>query len=161
MTYEEAGKDLRWQKRLLFAGVFIQENLLHAVFDRYNPMSCKQWLLLAVAGAFDTPPDLSAVARAMGCSRQNIKQLALHLERDGYIALEKSPGDARSLRIVFTEKGKKYARENEKVGEFVHEAIFREFSQEEIGQYFALSVKMMHGIEHLEKAFQAKKEEHS
>ncbi len=159
MTYEERGRDLPWKKKLLFAGVFIQENLLHAVFDRYNRMSCKQWLLMAVVNAFETPPDLSTVAKAMGCSRQNVKQLALHLERDGYIALERAAGDGRSLCIRFTEKGKEFKKRDAALGEFVHEAIFREFSEEEIERYFALSVKMMHGIEHLEKAFQAKKEE--
>ncbi|MDO5147647.1 MAG: winged helix DNA-binding protein [Eubacteriales bacterium] len=154
MTYEELGTTLQWKKNLLFAGVFIQENMLHAVFDRYNEMSCKQWLLLSVLKAFKTPPDLSTVARAMGCSRQNVKQLARPMEKEGYITMERSVEDARSLCISFTEKGKKASRENTAKGEFVHEAIFREFSDEEIETYFALSVKMMHGIEHLEKAFQ-------
>lgn len=76
------------EENLLFAGVFIQENLLHSVFDRYNEMSCKQWLLMSVLKAFDTPPDLSTVAKAMGCSRQNVKQLARPLEQEGYIRLE-------------------------------------------------------------------------
>ena len=154
MLYEGMGTSLQWKKNLLFAGVFIQENLLHTVFDRYNDMSCKQWLLLAVLKAFDVPPDLSTVAKAMGCSRQNVKQLAKPLEKDGYITLERSAEDARSLCISFTEKGRQYSRENTTKGAFVHEAIFREFSDEEIEAYFALSVKMMHGIEHLEKAFQ-------
>lgn len=46
MEYEKMGINLQWKKNLLFAGVFIQENLLHSVFDRYNEMSCKQWLLM-------------------------------------------------------------------------------------------------------------------
>lgn len=154
MTYEELGTSLQWKKNLLFAGVFIQENMLHAVFDRYNEMSCKQWLLMSVLKGFDTPPDLSAVAKAMGCSRQNVKQLARPLEKEGYLRLERSAEDARSLCIHFTEKGRQFSRESTAKGVFVHEAIFREFSDEEIETYFALSVKMMHGIEHLEKAFQ-------
>lgn len=81
MTYEEMGTTLQWKKNLLFAGIFIQENLLHTVFDRYNTMSCKQWLLMSVLKAFDTPPDLSAAAKAMGCSRQNVKQLARHWKK--------------------------------------------------------------------------------
>lgn len=159
MTYEEMGKTLQWKKNLLFAGIFIQENLLHAVFDRYNEMSCKQWLLLSVLKAFDTPPDLSAVAKAMGCSRQNVKQLARPLEKEGYITLERSAEDARSLCISYTDKGRQFSQENTARGKFVHEAIFREFSNEEIENYFVLSVKMMHGIKHLEDAFQREREE--
>lgn len=159
MNYEELGKTLQWKKNLLFAGVFIQENLLHSIFDRYNDMSCKQWLLMSVLKAFDTPPDLSTVARAMGCSRQNVKQLARPLEKEGYITLEKSARDARSLCISYTDKGRQLSRENTARGMFVHESIFREFSEEEIENYFALSVKMLHGIKHLEEAFQKEMEE--
>lgn len=129
MEYEKMGKSLQWKKNLLFAGVFIQENLLHSIFDRYNDMSCKQWLLMAVLKAFDTPPDLSAVAKAMGCSRQNVKQLACPLEKEGYIRLEKSEKDARSLCISYTEKGRQFSKENTEKGKFVHEAVFSEFTE--------------------------------
>lgn len=152
-TYETRGTDLRWKKNLLFAGIFIQENKLHAVYDRYNEMSCKQWLLMAVCNAFDTPPDLSTLAEAMGCSRQNVKKLALHLEKDGYITLEKSPGDARSLCVKKTPKGMEFSRANTKLGDQVHDVIFQEFAEGEISQYYQMSVKMMHGIERLEEFF--------
>ena len=35
-SYELLGQDPKWVKKLLFAGVFIQENKLHAIFDSYN-----------------------------------------------------------------------------------------------------------------------------
>lgn len=49
--YDRQGTDLKWKKNLLFAGIFIQENRLHARYDRYNEMSCKQWLLMALCNA--------------------------------------------------------------------------------------------------------------
>lgn len=88
MDYENRGTSLQWKKNLLFSGIFIQENLLHTIFDRYNEMSCKQWLLMVVCKGFDVEPDLSTLAKAMGCSRQNVKKLALHLEKDGYVELK-------------------------------------------------------------------------
>lgn len=151
--YDTRGTDLRWMKNLLFAGVFIQENKLHAVYDRYNEMSCKQWLLMAVCNAFDEPPDLSELAGVMGCSRQNVKKLALNLEKDGYVTLEKSPADGRALCVKKTEKGLRFSKDNTKLGDKVHDAIFQEFTEEEIKQYYQLSIKMMHGIEHLEEFF--------
>ena len=153
ITYDTRGTDLRWKKNLLFAGVFIQENRLHAVYDRYNEMSCKQWLLMVVCNAFDTPPDLSTLAEAMGCSRQNVKKLALALERDGYVTLEKSPEDARALCVKKTEKGLTFTEENTKLGEKALDAMFCEFTEEEITQYYELSKKMMHGIDYLETFF--------
>lgn len=158
MDYEERGTSLSWKKNLLFAGVFIQENMLHAVFDRYNEMSCKQWLLMAVCKAFDIPPDLSTLAKAMGCSRQNVKKLALHLEKEGYVELIKSKKDARSLCVRITDKGRLLNEKNTELGKDVHAAVFREFTDEEIEKYYDLSVKMMHGIGHLEDFFKAKME---
>lgn len=157
-NYDTMGTDLQWKKNLLFAGIFIQENRLHAVYDRYNEMSCKQWLLMVVCNAFETPPDLSALAAAMGCSRQNVKKLALHLEKDGYITLEKSPKDARVLCVKKTEKGIQFTKDNTELGKKVHDAVFKEFTEEEISLYYQLSVKMMHGISHLETFFMENKE---
>ncbi len=156
VTYENLGKSIPWMKKLLFAGVFIQENKLHAVFDRYSDMSSKQWLLMAVCKSFDEAPDLTTLANAMGCSRQNIKKLAANLEKSGYVRLEKTLEDARALHVVITDKGKAYNEKNTELGEFVHREIFKEFTDEDIRKYYELSVKMMHGIEHLERGFQAR-----
>ncbi|MDO5519671.1 MAG: MarR family transcriptional regulator [bacterium] len=151
--YEEMGKDPAWYKKLLFVDIFIQENRLHSVFDRYNDMSVKQWLLLAVCQAFDTPPDLSTLAETMGCSRQNVKKIAVCLERDGYITLEKSPEDARALCVNRTEKGIQYTKEREAFKNKVHDVLYQEFTDEEIEQYYKLSLKMMNGIDYLEAYF--------
>ncbi|MDK2807690.1 MAG: hypothetical protein PWP24_423 [Clostridiales bacterium] len=159
MDYESRGTSLAWKKKLLFAGIFIQENRLHAVFDRYNELSCKKWLLMSVCKAFETPPDLSTLAKQMGCSRQNVKKLALSLEKEGFLQFEKSGLDARSLCIRITEKGERLNERNEQLGADVHAAIFQEFSEEEIALYYDLSVKMMHGIAHLEEYFKEREGE--
>lgn len=151
--YDTRGTDIEWMKKLLFSGIFIQENKLHAIYDRYNEMSCKQWLLMAVCSAFDTPPDLSTLAKAMGCSRQNVKKLALHLEQEGYVVLEKSSVDGRALCVKMTSKGIQFSQKNAELGKKVHDAIFQEFTEEEIEEYYQLSIKMMHGLEHLEDFF--------
>ena len=153
MDYEKRGTSLQWKKNLLFSGIFIQENLLHTIFDRYNEMSCKQWLLMVVCKSFDTEPDLSTLAQAMGCSRQNVKKLALHLEKDGYVELKKSKQDARSLCVKITDKGKRLNEKNTELGQYVYEAVFRDFTEQEIEQYYELSIKMMHGIGYLEEFF--------
>ena len=36
----------------------------------------------------------------------------------------------------------------------VHAAMFGEFTEEEIRKYYQLSIKLMHGIDHLESYFQ-------
>ena len=158
-NYETLGKEPSWVKKLLFAGVFIQENKLHAIFDRYSKIPSKQWLLMAVSTSFDETPDLTMLAKAMGCSRQNVKKLAMQLEKNGYVKLEKSSKDARSLCVRVSEKGKVFAKEMVDITDQVHQALFSEFNDDEINEYYRLSIKLMHGIDHLEMFFQNQKEE--
>ena len=151
--------DIVWKKKLLFSGVFVQENRLHAIMDRYlKEITCKQWLVLVVADAFDAPPDLSALAKMLGCTRQNIKKLAVSLETAGYAALEQSEKDARSVCVRITKKGRKIINNSKNLEEKVHRALFRDFSEREIEQYFRLSGKMMNGFGYLEDCFREMKE---
>lgn len=158
-TYEELGTNLQWKKRLLFTGVFFQENRLHAICDRNNELSVKQWLLLAVTKGFDEPQDLSTLARAMGCSRQNVKKLAITLEKSGYVELVKSKKDSRSLCVKRTSKGDDYNERTQAYGQFIHQQLFHDFSDEEINIYYDLWVKFNHGIDRLEQTFYPGSEE--
>lgn len=48
--------ELLWKKKLLFSGVFVQENRLHAILDRnLNGITTKQWLLLVVSSSLPNP----------------------------------------------------------------------------------------------------------
>ena len=109
---------------------------------------------MAVSASFDAPPVLTTLAGAMGCSRQNVKKLAVNLEKVGYIKLEKSDADARALCVKMTAKGMKFAEYMADVTDDVHAAMFGEFTEEEIRKYYQLSIKLMHGINHLEAYFQ-------
>lgn len=143
-----------WKKKLLFAGVFVQENRLHAILDRnLKEMTAKQWLLLVVADAFDAPPDLTQLARVLGCSRQNIKKLAASLEKAGYVTLRGGAGDGRSLCVEITDRGKVVIGNSRDLEDKVHGALFRDFSGDEIDEYFRLSGKMMNGFGYLEALF--------
>ena len=151
--YETLGTDIRWMKNLLFTGIFIQENKMQLVFEHYKKLTSKQWLLMVVVDSFDSSPDLTALASVMGCTRQNIKKVASNLEKKGYVALERSTEDARSLCVRMTEQGMKVREEINQMGEAVYGEMFKEFTDEGIVQYYKLSIKMMHGIEYLEAYF--------
>lgn len=152
--YEKFGESPEMRKNLIFSSVFILENMLHSVVDRNSEISSKQWLVLTCAKIFPTPPDLTMFGNALGCSRQNIKKLALQLEKDGYIRLVKSETDARRTCIEITEKGKAFNEKNTQISEMVHEQLFSEFTPEDIEKYYELSVKMMHGIRRLDQYFE-------
>ena len=84
----------------------------------------------------------------MGCSRQNVKKLALALERKGFVHLQLSNNN--SVVVELTERVQRYAEE---IGERQMKALsllFSDFSEEEIGQLFFLYSKLYTGLERVE-----------
>ena len=151
--------DLLWKKKLIFSGVFVLENKLHTVLDRYlEGITSKQWLVLVVSSSFPTPPDLSKVGKALGCSRQNIKKLALALEKEGMVSLIESESDGRSLCIHLTVKGRIILQNSKNLENKVYNSLFKEFTQDDINSYYSLSKKFNKGIGYLEKCFHDLKE---
>jgi DNA-binding MarR family transcriptional regulator len=69
-------------------------------------LTSRQWLLLAVlAKQFPgTAPSISEATAVFGTSRQNVKRVALQLERGGWLRMEPDPVDRRMLRLVLTDK---------------------------------------------------------
>lgn len=149
MNYSKRGTDLRWKKKLIFSGVFIQESILHAIMSNKFDIGTKQWLLLVVTRGFPTPPDLSSLARTLGCTRQNIKKLAAGLVDEGYISLERSNTDARSTVVILEEKGEKFCDKCEQMEESVQDVLFKDFTEEEIEELYRLSGKLMLGLNRL------------
>lgn len=151
--------ELLWKKKLLFSGVFVQENRLHAILDRnLNGITTKQWLLLVVSSSLPNPPDLTTLGKILGCSRQNIKKLALSLEKEGFIKLTPSSCDKRSLWVSILNKGKTIIEDSKEMEDKVYGSLFRDFSEDDISEYFKLSEKFSKGIGYLEECFIALKE---
>ncbi|HEU5205187.1 MAG TPA: MarR family transcriptional regulator [Candidatus Limnocylindrales bacterium] len=69
-------------------------------------LTSRQWLLLAVLSRFfpDSAPTLTEAAARYGTSRQNVKQIALGLERRGWLRIEPDPADGRASRLVLTDR---------------------------------------------------------
>jgi DNA-binding MarR family transcriptional regulator len=69
-------------------------------------LSSRQWLLLAVLERFfsDSAPTLTEAAARYGTSRQNVKQIALGLERRGWLRIEPDQADGRASRLVLTDR---------------------------------------------------------
>lgn len=142
-----------WMKRLCFTEVLVCSNLLQTMFTKtQQDMTSKQWLLLTIASAVEEPPTLSELGAVMGCSRQNIKQIADVLSRKGYLAFTKIHGDKNTVRIVPTQKWAVYAAENEKVTGRILEDIFEGFSHEEIKLHFKSFIKIIKNIEKINKS---------
>jgi DNA-binding MarR family transcriptional regulator len=71
-------------------------------------VTTRQWLLLAVLSRSDRPLSLTEAAARYGSSRQNVKSIALGLERAGYLGLEPDPADARTVRLHLREAVRRF-----------------------------------------------------
>ena len=56
------------------------------------------------------PPTISAVAAGLRTTHQNIKQIALALERKGFVEIVVDPSDRRARRMVLTKQHRRFWR---------------------------------------------------
>ena len=124
--------------RYVFAMTLIVANRMDTLLDRELrafDVTAKQWLLsAAVSGLFDEPPTIKEVAREMGSSHQNIKQVALKLEQKGLLKLEKDKKDARATRLKTTDKSDGFWSEIQPKGTKFIEALFRNVKTEDLSR---------------------------
>ena len=86
------------------------------------------------------PRTLTSIGNLMGCSRQNVKKLALALEKKGFVHLQLSNNN--SVLVELTEEVQRYTEE---IGERQMKALsllFSDFSEDEIEQLFFLYSKL-------------------
>jgi len=112
---------------------------------RADGLTTQQAMALTLVGAIGRP-SMSELAEAMGTSHQNIKQLAVALERKGFVKFLEDPDDARVRRLDATAKSKRYwaSRDDDdfrSVGEW-----FEGLSAGETAQLLALLRKLATGV---------------
>jgi DNA-binding MarR family transcriptional regulator len=119
----------------VFGALFVTANLMETLLDRafvsYG-ITSKQWLLLiTIQSLFQEAPTVSQVATAMGTSHQNVKQVALNLEKRGFLRLEKDKQDARAVRLCVTDACRAFAEETQQAGELFMKEVFSGVSNED------------------------------
>lgn len=123
-------------REFIFGTLFVVANkldtLLERELDQYG-MTAKQWFLsIALDTLFDEPPTIKEVARSMGSSHQNVKQVALKLEQKGLLLMEKDPKDGRATRLKLTEQSQAFWEKMQKKGFEFREAVFKDLEREEL-----------------------------
>lgn len=148
--FEQFGYDTQHRVQAIFSSIFVLQNRMQTAGEKLQTeISMKQWLLLAMTECCPEPRTLTNVGNLMGCSRQNVKKLALALEKKGFVRLLLSSNN--SVIIELTEEVKRYAEE---IGERHMRALtllFADFSEGEIEQLFLHYTKLYAGLERVEK----------
>lgn len=93
---------------LFGSSLMFAQQLMMRVAEFLEPfgLTSRQWLLLAVIdkGFPGYAPTISEASAVFGTSRQNVKQVAVQLERRGWLRLVPDPADRRVLRLVLTDR---------------------------------------------------------
>ena len=122
------------EKAYIFGTIFTLSNRLQLLGDRLDPeLTVKQWLfLVGVLRCGNPAPTLSEIAACIGSSRQNVKKMALILNKQGFVSMEKDALDARALRIRLTEACKDHLKRRERLEFDFIEELFTGFAPQEL-----------------------------
>jgi len=138
-------------QKFIFGGIQVVANQMDTMLERelkeYN-LTTKQWLLtIVVANIFDHDPTIKEVAKGMGSSHQNVKQVALKLEQKGFVVMEKDSHDARITRIKLTDAVASFGKNSQKKSEIFTEKLFKGISAEEMEMTRSALEKMLANLE--------------
>lgn len=109
-------------------------------------ITIKQWMLLVILeNQFKhKSPTITETTNIFGTSRQNLKQVALSLQKKGYVDIKPDPNDFRIQRISLT--GKHIAdfesEENEKWQSKYINSLFKGFTNDELKTFNSLIEKL-------------------
>ena len=143
------------EKKFIFGSLFVLANRLQMAGDQFDPqVTMKQWFLVAMASQFREPPTLSALAELMGCTRQNVKKLAVLLEKKGFLELRRDGRDARALRVVMTPHCYTYFKGREAAEDELLETLYAGMSQEEIAALHQGMKRLTENLETIEARVQ-------
>lgn len=117
----------------IFGSLFVLANrvdtLLERALQKYN-VSSKQWFLsICVASLFDKDPSLKELAKEIGSSHQNVKQVALKLQDKDLLSLYKDPKDARTTRIKLTENSVSFWKKTDQDSQVFMSKLFDNISE--------------------------------
>lgn len=140
------------QQAYILGAFLMLANRLQVLGDKLDDtITMKQWLLIAVILKSGSPaPALSDLAAMIGSSRQNVKKMALLLEKQGFVALSKDEKDARILRVRLTEECRVYFTGRHREEEQFMDDLFQDFNAELTTGLFTGLTKLTDNIARME-----------
>lgn len=138
-------------KYALFGFFFAFHNRLQTAGDSfYEEITCKQFFLMACMNLFkDSPPTANDLAKVMGCSRQNVKEILTSLEKKGFVSLVPCQSDKRKRIVILTKKAALLAeRYSSKETEFI-ERLYKGVTEEQIKSTYCFLAKLEENLKTL------------
>lgn len=142
------------EQDFIFGATFFIAQKLQVMGDRILSekvgITIKQWMLLiTLINEFpEHLPTISEAAKKYGTSRQNLKKIALSLQKKGFVLIAQDSKDSRIQRISLTGKHKKHfeGEQNEKWQHDFIDSLFENFSETEITNFSSYMKKLIDKI---------------
>lgn len=127
----------------IYGMVFSLSNRIQMLGDReFDNITLKQQFLMIALELFDEPPTLKEMGELIGCSYQNVKRMAVHLQKEGYLDMVQDAKDKRKLLLINTGKAEKTAElSSEKIADFMS-ILYRDIPQQDLRVVLSTLKKM-------------------
>jgi DNA-binding MarR family transcriptional regulator len=142
------------KQKFVLSKLFLLPNKLQVLGNQIfgGDMTLKQWLLtVAIAQCRGKPPTIGKLAELMGCSYQNVKQIALKLKKGGFLIFEKSENDLSVTCLKLTEKSRFFWESRHKEINQYLEETFKDLKEEEINLLCECMNKLYDNVLEIEK----------
>ncbi|WP_455714178.1 MarR family winged helix-turn-helix transcriptional regulator [Anaerosporobacter sp.] len=115
----------------LFGALFVLANKLQKLGDEFDDrITLKQWgVLRAIAEYEEDGATINMVATYTSSSGQNVKKMALILEKKGYITITTDSKDARYVRMYPTQGAKELFEERKNREMKFFEALYKDMDE--------------------------------
>lgn len=150
MTSEEVLQVMD-NKYALFGLFFAFHNRLQTVGDSfYEEITCKQFFLMACMNLYpDKAPTANELAKTMGCTRQNVKEILNSLEKKQLIYIKADEEDKRKKRVYLTENAIRMAdKYREKETNFI-KYLYEGISDKEIDSVYTTITKIEKNLQQI------------
>lgn len=126
------------KREFIFGSLFLLANRLQVMGDRWDAdITMKQWFLIAMIAQFkEKPPTLTEVAEFIGSSRQNVKQLALKLEKRNFVRIEKDEQDSRAVRLLLTDECQEFFLKRQSREQAYLTELYKGFSETALDELY-------------------------
>lgn len=126
-------------------------NRFQAMADKQmGEVSWKQFFALVCINVCNEPPSISELAKIMGSSHQNVKQILLKLEKKGFVTIMADEQDKRRQRVKLAEHCAEFCASNEATSTQAIQSIFAGVSEEQLQSTIRTILKMVDNIKRMQ-----------
>ena len=109
------------------------DNRFQAMADRtMKEISWKQFFAIICINLCREKPTIRELAKIMGSSHQNVKQILLKLEKKGFVRIAADENDKRKQRVEVTEYCMEFCQKNDDMSSQVMMQMFQGISEEQL-----------------------------